>query len=246
MTPKAVLTSLYLAVTTCGLLSSPQSNAEPALRLFTARYQVKFHGLNGGTLELTLKKGDEPGRYLYTSGAKPSALASFFVSSDAHETSAIELAATGIRPLKFVSEDGKKGDAKDSALNFDWNRQRLSGRAEGKDIDLELAARTQDHLSIQIAVIWDLLQDHEPGVYPLIDGDKIKEYEYLKDSTATVKYGGRDLEAVMIRSARTGGSDRITRYWHAPELGYLPVRAERTTKGEVDLVMQLVDLKFAD
>ena len=95
-------------------------------------------------------------------------------------------------------------------------------------------------------MIWDLLQGREPGVYPLIDGDKIKEYEYLKDSTATVKYGGRDLEAVMIRSARTGGSDRITRYWHAPELGYLPVRAERTTKGEVDLVMQLVDLKFAD
>ena len=245
MTRKTALARWLLTMITY-LLLSPQLSAEPQLRLFTARYRVTFHGLSGGTLELTLKKGDQPGQYVYTSSAKPSLLASFMVSSDARETSLMELTATGIRPLKFISEDGKKGDSKDSALDFDWTRQRLTGRAEAKDIDIELPARTQDHLSIQIAVIWDLLQGREPGVYSLIDGDEIKEYEYRNDGTATIKYGGRDLESVRIRSARTGGSDRITHYWHAPEFGYVPVRAERATKGQVDLVMQLVDLKFAD
>jgi len=219
-----------------------QSTHAQELQEFTARYQVRYHGLNGGKLNLTLRKsGDD---YLYESSADPSFLGSFMISDSAREVSTLLIDGDEVRPLRFVSDDGKKGDAKDSRLEFNWQDKRLTGRSERVNFDQELPARVQDHLSIQIAVIVALMRNAELGDFNLIDAGKIKAYTYSKEGNGEIKFRGQTFDAIVVRSERTGSpGSRTTRYWHVPQLGFLPVRAERTRDGNVDLTMDLVDFK---
>ena len=242
-----ILRTLSIALCGATLLLSGTAMAQEELRPFTARYQVRFYGLSGGHLELTLHKGETPNVYMYDSRAFPSFLGSFAISSSARESSTMEIDTNGVRPLKFVSEDGKKGDDQDSTLEFDWNTHRLTGRSEGRDMDREMTEPIYDHQSIQIAVIWRLQHDLDLGEFLLVDGGEVKRYAYTKEGTAAVRYKGRDLDAIVVRSERADSpGGRINRYWHAVEFGYIPVRAERSRDGKIDLKMELVDLKFAE
>ncbi len=224
-----------------------QATSAQDLKPFTARYQARFHGVSGGILELKLSKGAQPDQYIYESRAKPSFLGSFMISESALETSTIVVDANGVRPIKFFSDDGKKGDAKDSALQFDWQQKRLSGRAETVDMDRELPDRLQDHLSIQVAIIWALQHGVDVGELPLVDGGEIKRYRYINEGPATLKHKGRQLATTLLRSERTDSTGgRTNRYWHAAELGNIPVKAERSRNGKIDLTMELIDVKFTD
>lgn len=227
-------------------LCTQMANAED-VRGFKARYQVRFYGLSGGILELTFHKGTNPNEYVYESRAEPSVLGSFMISDAARESSTMVVDDAGVRPLTFFSDDGKKGDEKDSNIKFDWNNKKLAGRSERVDFDQELPARIQDHLSIQIAVIDALSRNGELGEFSLIDAGEIKKYTYSVEGPGTVKYKGTPISATIVRSARSDNpGGRINRYWHAQEQRFLPVRAERSRDGKIDLTMELIDVKFTE
>jgi hypothetical protein len=238
--------NFLLAVIALALTLGSQLTSAADLHLFTARYQVRFYGVSGGVLQLTLRKGNEPNEYIYESRAEPSFLGSFMVSDAARESSTMLIDAMGVRPTQFLSDDGKKGDEKDSNVRFDWTQNRIIGRSERVDFNQELPPHIQDHLSIQIAVIKALQDGAELGDFALIDAGEIKNYTYTKEGGGTIKFKGRVLDATIVRSERANSpGGRINRYWHAAELGNLPVRAERSRGGKIDLTMDLVDVKFS-
>ena len=238
-TPLRLLTATLAAT----LLSIAPAAWSQELQEFTARYQVRFYGISGGQLQLKLTRGSAANEYVYESSADPSLLGGLVISSGARERCLFQVDGTTIKPLKFDSDDGKKGDEKDSHIEYDWAQNRLIGRSEQVDFNQELPPRIQDHMSIQIAVILALRKGEELGTYSLLDGGEVKRFAYTKEGEGTVKLKNRTLNAVIVRSARAddqGG--RVTRYWHAPELDFLPVRAERSRNGKIDLTMELVDL----
>ena len=214
------------------------------LRPYTARYRVSFHGIGAGVLEFSLRATGTPGQFTYNVRAEPSLLARFVVSSQALESSTLQVSGTEVRPLNHRSDDGSKSEAQDAHYAFDWDHHRVTGKWQDKPIDLELPPRTQDRQSIQIAVLNDLLSDRDPGVYPLLDGDEIKEFVYKRDGTGKIKTAAGEYEAVIVRSSRVGNEKRINRYWHASSANFIPVHAERTTKGSVDLVLDLESLRM--
>jgi len=224
-----------------------QSAWSQDIRPFTARYEARYYGVNGGTIELTLRKGSAPNEYVYESRAKPTFLAAFMISEAAREVSTMVVDANGVRPIKFVADDGKKNTAQDSTYEFDWAQRKVTGHTGDIALDQALPDRMQDHLSVQIAVMWALQRNADLGDYTLVDGGKIKQYRYTKDGAATITYKDRTLDAIIVRSARADRSGgRINRYWHAAELAYVPLRAERSNKDKVDLTITLIDLKFTD
>ncbi len=226
---------------------NPDHALSPAApRLYVARYRVRYRGLSGGVIEFALRRGSEAGRYVYESRAFPSMLGRLIISKDSREKSLLAIDADGVRPLAFTSEDGTSATKKDTTLNFDWGSHRLTGRSEDRDVDLPLPERTQDHLSIQIAVMVDLLRDRAPGTYPLVDNGAVKDYEYARDGEEKLTFNGKQYDCIILRSERAGGSRRSNRYWHAPALNDLPLRAERSDKGDVDLTLELEDLKLGD
>jgi hypothetical protein len=76
----------------------------------------------------------------------------------------------------------------------------------------------------------------------MIDATKLKQYELKLEGNARIDTELGTLDTVIYVSRRAN-TDRFTRTWVAPALGYLPVKAEsvRGKKVEVTLLIQSVD-----
>jgi Protein of unknown function (DUF3108) len=236
----ASLLTLMLAT----VLASPPAHAEAAVpRPFSATYAVTYRGIGAGTITFDFARDAATGHYIYETHASPSTLARLFVSKAAMERSVMEIDASGTRPLEWQLDDGKSGKEDDGELHFDWSRNRVTGVVEGKPVELTPERGTQDRSSISIAVTTALLRGVEPGTIPLIDDNRIKRYVYTKKEAATVDSALGKLETVIYESTREGGSSRTSRFWMAPSLEFLPVRAEQVRKGKVETVMVLQKLE---
>lgn len=204
---------------------------------FTANYAVSYRGIQAGNLTFALQRAED-GRYIYETKADPSFLARLVVSSNALERSEMIIDENGVRPLEWSLDDGKSGSKGDGHLTFDWEAGRVTGFAEEQKIDLPTVPGLQDRLSIQIAVTTSLLRGEEPGTIPLIDDERVKHYTYRRVGTEVIDTPLGSFDTAIYESAREGSS-RLSRFWMAPKLGYLPVRAEQIRKGKVETVMQI-------
>lgn len=208
---------------------------------YTAVYAVSYRGLHAGLLHFDLKSG-EPGMYVYQSHAEPSLLARLVVSGKAEERSVMQIDGNGVQPLYWFMDDGKAGHEDDGVLEFAWDEEQVSGEVEGQRVELPTEPGLQDRLSIQIEVMTALLRAREPGTIPMIDEDEIKRYSYTRVGEERIVTKAGEFETVIYESTRPGSS-RLSRIWHAPVLGYIPVRAEQLRKGKLETVMELVKVK---
>jgi hypothetical protein len=209
---------------------------------FTARYEVTYRGINAGSLRMAFKGDADSGNFVYETRAEPTFLARLVVSGDALERSVMEINADGVRPISWKLDDAKAGNKRDGTLHFDWHQKTVSGEIEGKSISLPAEPHLQDRLSVQIDVMTKLQRGQEPGTIPLIDDERIKQYSYTRGATGSLDTSLGPLETVIYESTRPG-SKRVSRVWHAPRLGYLPVRAEQIRKGKVETVMVLKSME---
>ncbi|HEY7745819.1 MAG TPA: DUF3108 domain-containing protein [Desulfuromonadales bacterium] len=230
---------LHLALALIAAVSAPTTIAEPVTPApYVATYAVNYRGLDAGLLHFELR-ADKPDRFVYESHAEPGLLASIIVSGNAVERSVMRIDASGVRPLSWFMDDGKPGQEDDGALAFAWDGERVSGTMEGERVELPTVPGLQDRLSFQIAVMTALLRAHEPGTIPMIDDGRIKQYSYTRAGTERLRTQAGEFETVLYESTRPG-SNRVTRVWHAPALGYIPVRAEYLRKGMVETVMEVI------
>jgi hypothetical protein len=227
------------------IIAVPAVHADvPPLQPYTATYAVTFRGIGAGTISMHLTRDASTNRYTYETRANPSTLARFFVGRDAVERTIVESTADGIRPLQWYLEDGKNGKDGDGDLKFDWSQNKVTGEYEDKPVDLATQPGVQDRLSIQLAVTAALVQGREPAAITMVNGDRMREYNYSRGPTVQLdtKLGAKD--TIVYESTRPN-SDRVSKVWHAPDLQFLPVRAEQIRKGKVETVMELVSLERA-
>lgn len=205
---------------------------------FTATYDVTYRGMRAGSLTFKLSRDPATGHYIYETTADPSMLARIVVSSAASERSEVEIGPDGVRPISWHFDDGRSSSEKDGQLRFDWDKNVATGTVEDKPVQIPLAPRTQDRLSIQLEVVTALLRGQEPGTITLIDNNKVKRYRYTRvEPTVTDTKMGK-LDTLFYESTREG-SDRQSRLWLVPKMEYLAARAEQVRKGKVETVMVL-------
>jgi hypothetical protein len=135
-------------------------------------------------------------------------------------------------------------DEKDRPIDlaFDWEKKRVTGTAKERSVDLELPDGAQDAMSLQIASLRSLASGKLDATAWMIDANKLKQYELRLEGNARIETELGALDT-LIYVSRRANSDRYTRTWVAPALGYLPVKAEsvRGKKVEVTLLIQSVD-----
>jgi len=227
-------------------LAAPLSLGEDTgLQPYKARYQVTYRGLNGGQIENSLGRANLPGHWLYQTRAYPSLLGRVAVSPNAREHSVMQITPSGVRPLSFDFNDGSDGSRKDVRFQFDWTTGRVRGEAEGVPFDLAVQPGTQDTASVQAAMIVELLAGRSPRGFPILTGSKLREYRYWPEGKATVTTPFGQFETVVWANQRDG-STRVTKVWHAPALGYVPVQAIQYRKGQAETQMKLVALTTGD
>lgn len=234
------LATLAIAVLVPWTLA-PLALAQEELKPFAAAYDVVYRGMNAGTTSLALSSegGD---RWRYDSKANARGIFRLVLSGEIRQTSQFTLGDGDPRPLRYIADDGTEDIKRDIRLEFDWKAGRARGTAETRAVDLPLREGLQDGMSVQIALIHALLRGERPTRYSLIDKDEVKEFLYQTEGTARVRTVLGELDT-LVYSSRRPTSDRVTRVWYAPSLGYTPVQAERRRGDAVEWTMRLRSLQ---
>jgi len=215
-----------------GLLALAGSAGAAELQPFVARYAFSFYGLTAGESTMRLQH-DGATQWTYTSTTEPRGLGRLYRSHAAVVVSHMEISDTGVRPLSYQADDGSPSKERDSDLHFDWSANRVTGVANATPVDMELMEGTQDDLSVQVALMNELLAGRTPASFRVFDEKGIREYQYRHEGTATLAtpLGQIDTE---IYSSHKEGSPRTTYFWCAPAYGFLPMRAEQRRKDSLE------------
>jgi hypothetical protein len=214
-----------------------QAASDPGVAPFSAHYQADWKGISVASSDISLKRGDEPDKYIYTWSLTARGIFRLAYHDDIVQTSWVSLVAGHVRPEKYLGTEGSSS----VELNFDWLNKRATGQSEGKPVDIELKEGTQDVMSSQVEVMFDLKNGNLPSTFHIIDKDQLKDFNYTEEGTAKIKTAVGELDTIIVSSQRPGNS-RILRMWFAPSLGFIPVQAERTRDGKLEIAMRIKSL----
>jgi len=245
---RAALTTVLRCVACLALLGALDARAQtPALRSFDALYEVRYKGILGGTMQFTLRAGPATDLYVYSVEANPNWLARLKVSAGARQSSQMRIDDGQVLPQRYQAEDGRRSTNEDSDLRFDWSSHRVKGTAKSTAIDEPIDIGWHDYLSAQVAILLALSKGEALGMLHIIEEKKVRAFRYSQEGKDRRAFKGKEFEVLVLRSEGVDDpSLRINRYWHAPELSFLPIAVERSRKGKVDLSLRLVELKFLD
>jgi hypothetical protein len=204
---------------------------------FVAHYQADWKGISVGTSDIQLTQGPEPGHYLYTWTITARGIFRVAYRDDLVQKSWLTLAGDHVRPEKYFGKEG----GSTVELNFDWQNKRATGVSETKPVDIALPDGTQDVMSIQVEAMLDLKNGNLPKTFHIIDKDQLKEFNYTQEGAAKIRTAIGELDTVIVTSQRVG-NNRILRMWFAPSLGFVPVQAERSRDGKVEIAMRIKSL----
>ena len=243
---KALLAALALLPLAFASPCADAATSTPAtptiMKPYTARYQVSYRGLSGGQIEASFKPGPVPGQWLYETRAFPNIFGRLAVSPAARERSTMTLSAAGVQPLAFEFNDGSADTVKDVKHTFDWAALSVTGEAEGKPFTLDVTPGTQNTASVQAAMMIERLNGRTPTGFRILTGHDLRDYRYWMEGVQQVVTPYGQVSAEVWASQRVG-SNRVSKMWHAPSLGYVPVQAIQYRKGTPEVMMKLVSLQ---
>jgi hypothetical protein len=218
----------------CGMASADPIDLKP----FRATYTAEWKGITAAGSILELRR-DLPDTYAYSSTSAARGLFRMAFSETLTQTSTFRVTEGHIVPLTFRGTDEKE---RPIDLTFDWQKMRVSGVAKGNPVDLEIPTGSQDPMSLQIESMRGLAAGAIHDKVWLVDSDKLKEYELHQEANARIDTALGQLDTLVYTSKRPG-SDRVTRTWVAPALGYLPVKAQQMRGAKVmfTLLIESVD-----
>ena len=234
---KAFTGALALAIAASTAAAAPASAQTPGdsgIAPFIAHYEAAWKGISVGTSEIQLTQGTEPGHYLYTWTITARGIFRIAYSDDLVQKSWLSMIGDHVRPDKYHGKEGSQT----VELNFDWQDKRATGVSETKPVDIKLPDGAQDVMSIQVEVMLDLKNGNLPKTFQIIDKDQLKEFNYTQEGTAKIRTALGELDTIIVTSQRTG-NNRILRMWFAPSLGYVPVQAERSRDGKIEIAMRV-------
>jgi hypothetical protein len=205
---------------------------------FEATYAWSWRGATVAVSTLRLEHGDGD-TWIYSSTNAPRGLG-YLYPMRPKLRSTLRISDQGVQPLSFKAEGA--GDSHDADVSFDWSAGRASGVYEGTAVDLPLKPGVQDDLSVQIAMMVELLHGRTPEQLWMIDKNSVREYRYRREGTETIDTPLGRIDTI-IYSSQHPGSPRVTRFWCAPSAGYLPMRVEQKRVDSVEWSMEIRSLK---
>lgn len=216
--------ALAAAVFMCGTVL-----ADTPLIPHTAVYKVRISILSG---QLKTKLDATDAGYVATHVIKPTGLSKMFARGVIIETSEFALAADGLRPDKYRSEDTLSRHKKKTSIRFDWDEGEARGTVNGDDVVAVLDQLAHDRVSIQYQLMHDLLNEGPREQYLLFDVDRPKLLTVTNIGKKIVTVPAGEFEAIGIQH-QAANSLRITTLWCVEALGYLPVIIEQHRKGKL-------------
>ena len=128
----------------------------------------------------------------------------------------------------------------ETLIAFNWDTNEASGTVGDEDVLLQLDGIAHDSVSIQYALMHDLLNGQPDDTYVLFDVDKMRVAEVRNVGMKQVKTNAGQYDVVGIQHQKQGSS-RVTTLWCARELDYLPVIIEQHRKEKLNFRATLTE-----
>ncbi len=220
--------------------------ADPAIRAYSAVYQIQYKGRTVGRSEFSVRYDTSRGVYRFSSSSALRGLLKFFVAPRAVvERSEFVSEAGRIMPLEFWYEDGSRRGADNFHLQFDWDNGLTIAETEEGRKEFPLPPGTLDRGTIQVQLMLDMARPGPLGSYTLADEDGLRTYDYRADADTLLETPLGRLATQAFIQERAGSSRRVL-LWAAPELHYLPARIEQERGGETQTVLLLESVEWLD
>jgi hypothetical protein len=227
-----------VAVIAAALLGNTGAAAPDELKPYTATYNGIWHGMTVAASSLKLEHTGDT--WTFSSRSEPRGIGK--VASGVFpplQVSVVRVTDRGVLPQSFKSSGGDSG--KSIELRYDWNTHRVTGTYEKTKVDLPLTPHVQDDGSVQLAFMVEILAGRTPPTVQLIDKNSVREYEFTRDGEATIKTPMGDVHTLVFKSQKKN-SPRITRFWCAPDRGYIPMKVQQTKGDDVQWTLEIQSL----
>lgn len=226
-----------LPITIALLAASAVARADE-LRPYRATYRGIWHGLTVAVSDLRLEHTGDT--WTYSSESSPRGIGRLAAGVfPPHQISVVRISAGGVQPLSYRSDGGESSKSID--LSYDWSAQRVTGTYEGTAVDQPLTPDVRDDASVQLALTVELLAGRTPKSFRVIDRNGTRQYQFARDGEATLETPLGRIATVVYRSQKAN-SPRITRFWCAPQRGYIPLKVEQTRGDDVQWTMEIESL----
>jgi hypothetical protein len=224
----------------CALaLVVPTLGRADELKPYEATYAGIWHGMTVAISQLKLEHTGDT--WTFSSRSEPRGLGR--LASGVFpplQVSVVRISGGAVQPQSFKSSGGS--DAKNTDIKYDWQAQRITGTAEGTAVDMPLTPQVQDDGSVQLALMVELLAGHTPATVQLIDKNSVRDYAFAREGDATLSTPFGEVSTVVYRSQKAN-SPRVTRFWCAPDRGFVPMKVEQTKGEDVQWTLQIQSLK---
>ena len=219
-------------------LANTGAAAAHELKSYTATYNGIWRGMTVAVSTLQLEQTGDT--WTFSSRSEPRGIGK--LASGVFpplQVSVVRVTDHGVQPQSYKSTGGDPG--KSIELNYDWQTLRVTGTYEGTRVDLPLTPRVQDDGSVQLALIVELLAGRTPPSVQLIDKNSVRDYEFTRDGEPTIKTTIGDVHTVVFKSQKKN-SPRITRFWCAPDRGYIPMKVQQKIDNDVQWTLEIQSL----
>jgi len=211
--------------------------ADGFLTPYQARYEVYASGFSVGEAIITLRM-PAPDSYQMTSAVRPNGLVAALASGEVQEQASGTLRDGAIQPHDYERHLAAGKKSEQMQLQFDWTARQVQVRYNTERATLPLTSGVVDPLSLQLVVRDDLQRARLPSEYRLVDKTAIKSYQIRNQGQETLATPLGTLTTTRIQQFEPGKT-RMTTFWVAPTLRYLPVRISQEKKGKEVVRMEI-------
>ena len=215
--------------------------AVPAIPLYHATYSLQRNDLHIGNAEFSVT-WNANGTYIYQSVTQPAGLLSLFLHTVITETSHFTLTNGQPRSLFYsYQETGSSG--KSELIRFDWNKGLAYSNRNNDKQTLPLKPGTCDVMLAQLRISMNAAEGRLNNNFVVLDHGELQNYDLREVARARVDTGAGTFDTVEV-SRKDSKKNRITSFWLAPKLDYLPVQMRQTEPGKATISLVLTEIHF--
>lgn len=131
---------------------------------------------------------------------------------------------------------------KKQSIHFDQNKLQANYTDDKKSGQADIPAKTQDRISLQLALRCDLLNGKQQGSYTVFDSNKLKTYQFKVTGEEIIDTPIGKLTATKVQLQREN-SDRQTWLWFSKQHDYLLIKLKQSESSSESLEITISEFK---
>ena len=225
------------------LLSVAASTLAAPVRELPERFEATFLLEAAGTKVARTRWSLAPGAggtYVSTSRTEPIGVFSLIRDDTRVERSEWTYEGDWLQPLTYRYErTGRK--AREIDIEFDWKTNIARHDSPGAVWRLPVPHGTLDKFNYILALMRDLSRGERHVEYAIADGGRLRRYVLTNVGEERIETALGTFDTTVIRRKREN-SKRLTTFWCAKELGFLPVKIVHVERDGKSMTLRIESL----